>query len=306
VSRRIRRQWHRPYLVATVAAVLLVGGAVVAYDPGDDENSGLPDVTRYGTAVQPNQGETDYRAQTRIDDALGRQDLVRVFYAGAPKPWPGDAPRRNVVVSFKLAPADVIAGRDDSMMRTWFAKAPRRLDVYWSYWHEPEDDVAAGKFTPADFRAAFEHLDKLAKEAHNPRLKSTVILQSWSTVPGSGRDWRDYFPNRRSVDILAWDVYNRGGHQGRYMSPALLLDAPRRAAESVGKPFAVAELGSILVSGDDGSRRAAWLRSMGAYLEQYGAVFGIYFDFLWNDGDDDFRLRDRQSMRAWRQISMNP
>jgi hypothetical protein len=226
---------------------------------------------------------------------------VRVFYPRAPQPWPGKAPGRDLVVSFKLAPRLVVAGRFDAKMKAWFAGAPKNRDVYWSYWHEPENDIEAGSFTAAEYKSAFKHLDQLAKKAGNKRLRSTVILQSYSTRPASGRNWRDYVPDPGSVDVLAWDVYNRDPNQ--YTSPAELLDAPVRASESIGKPFAVAEIGGALVTGDDGSGRAAWLGSVNAYLKQQGAVFVAYFDFSWNGGADDYRLRDAPSAGAWKDIS---
>lgn len=42
---------------------------------------------------------------------------------------------------------------------------------------------------------------------------------------------------------------------------------------------------------------------MGAYLKLHHAVFVAYFDFLWNGGADDYRLRDSASVRAWKAIS---
>ena len=106
------------------------------------------------------------------------------------------------------------------------------------FWHEPENDIQDGTFTAADYKAAFVHLDKLADTADNPRLKSTVILQSYSTRPESGRNWRNYMPNPGHVDVLAWDVYNRPSPEAGYQVPPDLLDGPIQASRSIGKPFA--------------------------------------------------------------------
>lgn len=295
-----RRRPSRIVVVAGGVALLLVVGGVATYliRAGDNGPTGS---TLYGASFQTDPGEGYQAALTRTDNALGRLDLVRVFYPRAPAPWPGKAPGRNVVVSFKLPPRQVIAGRFDASMRTWFAAAPRNLHVYWCYWHEPENDIEQGAFTAEEFTSAFEHLDQLAAAAGNPRLRSTVILQSYSTRPASGRNWRDYVPDSGSVDVLAWDAYNRDTR--RYSNPAAMLDASRRASESLDLPFAVGELGSPLVNGDDGSGRAAWLRSVGDYATQHDAVFVNYFDFVWNDGADDYRLRDGPSVQAWRELN---
>jgi hypothetical protein len=294
------RPTFRQSIAAGLVVVLLAAGAIVvlANRGGDSASKGG---TLYGASFQARPGESYQAALARTDKTLGRLGFVRVFYPRAPARWPGKAPGRNVVVSFKLPPRQVVAGRFDKTMRAWFAAAPKNLDIYWCYWHEPENDIEAGAFTADEYKAAFEHLDKLAKKAGNSRLKSTVILQSYSTRPASGRNWRDYVPDPASVDVLAWDVYNRDTSQ--YSTPADLLDAPRRASESLARPFAVAELGSALVAGDSGSGRAAWLRSVGVYLQRHHAVFASYFDFLWNGGADDYRLRDDLSLRAWKDIS---
>lgn len=93
-------------------------------------------------------------------DALARQDalfgplpVLRIFFPesqGVPKPW--TAPELNhtraVVVSFKLLPQSVLASMYDDAMRTWFATAPRDRQVWWVYWHEPENDIGAGALPP--------------------------------------------------------------------------------------------------------------------------------------------------------------
>jgi hypothetical protein len=304
-----RRKLSKP-IVAAATIVFLTLVAVVVVDVkahnGDDNNRGGrtgATVTRYGASFQTDNGESYDAGLARVDAELGHLDFVRVFYPGAPDPWPGKAPGRNVVVSFKLPPAEVTSGADDASMKRWFARAPHNVDVYWSYWHEPENDIQDGTFTAAEYKAAFAHLDQLADRADNPRLKSTVILQSYSTRPDSGRNWRDYVPNPARVDVLAWDVYNRPTPEAGYQVPPDLLDAAMRANRSIGKPFAVAELGSPIAPGDNGAGRAEWLRRMGSYLDQHHAVFVCYFNFLWNNGRDDYRLQDRTSVQAWKAIS---
>lgn len=239
----------------------------------------------------------------RADDALGRLGVVRVFYPGLPDAWPGKAPGRSVVVSFKADANAVLSGATDASMTQWFTQAPRDLDVYWVYYHEPEDDIKKGKFTAAQYRDAFSHLNQLASQVGNPRLHSTLVLQSYTLKPASRRDWHDYFPGASVIDVFAWDVYNRPGDGVSYSTPADLLDGPRQVSESVGKAFAVAELGSVLAPGDDGTGRAAWLRGVGEYVKVHKTVFVAYFNLAFNSGADDYRLSDEASRRAWQETS---
>lgn len=290
-------------MIAAVVVLLVgVSGIVVLRRDGGGGSPAPDGLPRYGASFQTAPGESYTQALARTEATLGRLDVVRVFYPGAPEAWPGKAPGRDVVVSFKLDPREVLAGGHDAPMRAWFADAPRGVDVNWVFWHEPEDDIEAGTFTAEQYREAFVRLDGLADRAGNPRLRSTVVLMSWTTRSGSGRDWRDFFPDPDHVDVFGWDVYNRG-REGGYTDPAVLLDRARQAAESVDKPFAVAEMGSVVVDGDDGSGRAEWLRAMGDYLDEHRADFATYFDFSWNGGADDYRLQDTLSVRAWKEIT---
>lgn len=255
----------------------------------------------FGASFQQRPGEGYGQALRRTDAALDLQ-VIRVFYQGAPDPWPGKAPNRDVVVSFKMPPQDVLAGDYDDQMRQWFADAPRDHKVFWVYWHEPEDDAEQGLFTPEQYRQAYARLDGLADEADNPNLASTVVLMSWATRTETSRNWRDYVPPVESFDILAWDAYNRVATRGDYLPADDLLGPAQQASASIGKPFAIAELGSQLRPGDDGSDRAKWLLDIGRFAREHDAVFVTYFDFNWK-GTDDFRLSDPASQQAWRTLA---
>ncbi|MCU0264568.1 MAG: hypothetical protein MUC45_00400 [Actinomycetia bacterium] len=284
-------------LVAALAAVLV---AVVVGSGGSDADP-VSGPTQFGASFQQEPAESYEEALARTDRTIGPLDVVRVFYQGEPDPWPGKAPGRSVVVSFKLDPRAVSAGLYDESMGEWFAAAPRDRDVTWVYWHEPEDDIEDGAFTAEEFRRAFAHLAGLAEQADHPRLRSAVVLMSYTLRPASGRDWRDYYPGDDVVDVFAWDVYNR--RTDGYSPPEELLGGLRDVAESVGKPFAIGELGSQLADGDDGEGRAQWLLAVGDYALANGAPFVCYFDFVWNDGANDYRLRDEPSAAAWRQLT---
>lgn len=304
-------------LIAVVAVLVTRGGgdpvasprATSSASPSSPATTSRPSGpttgTRFGAA--PEGARPDYQAAlVRADQTLGALQVVRVYYGGAPDPWPGKAPGRNVVVSFKLPPQEVVAGVHDAGMRAWFAAAPRDLDVDWVYQHEPEDDVSKTAFTAAEFRAAFAHLSTLAREVGNPRLQATLILQSYTLKPQSKRDWHEFYPGDAAVDIFGWDVYNRPNAELPYASPEQLMDGPSGVSASVGKRFAIGELGSILAPGDDGSKRADWLRGVGAYVKAHNTVFVAYFDvdFLRGQGgENDFRLRDPASLQAWREIT---
>ncbi|MFI6518293.1 hypothetical protein ACIBF1_22240 [Spirillospora sp. NPDC050679] len=256
--------------------------------------------TLCGASLNLQNGENFQQALDRMDREYGGLEMVRLFYSGVPPAWPGrvNVSKRPQVVSFKLDPRDVLSGKHDAEMSKWYADAPRDQDVYWVYYHEPEDNIAKGEFSAADYRAAWKRLRGLADKAANPRLKATLVLMGWSTHPNSGRNWRDYYPGRDVVQVLGWDVYNLTYEKGQYEDPVQMYDEVIAVSKAEGLPFGVAETGSYLTPGDSGAQRAAWLRKMNDHLSKAGALWVAYFDLNWHSGD--FRLQDAPSRQAWR------
>ncbi len=148
----------------------------------------------------------------------------------------------------------MLSGSLDREFRVWFGSAPQAVRTYWTYWHEPEDDVEAGSLPLAGYRAAWRHLRTLANQADNPRLRATLVLMCWTLNPSARRNWRDYYAGRRTIQVLGWDCYNAGHRQGVYGDPATMLRPASRLARRIGKPWGIAELGSVLIAGGQGVR----------------------------------------------------
>jgi hypothetical protein len=255
-----------------------------------------------GASVQLQNGESFAQGLARADRTYGPLEVARVFYSGSPPSWKGsraEVAARTVVVSFKMQPRDVNAGRHDSQLAAWFGSAPRNYDIYWSYWHEPEDDIEDGRFSAADYRAAWRRISGIAGRAGNPKLHPTLILMCFSLNPGSNRNWRDYYPGDDAVAALGWDCYNYGRKKGEYATPQSIFGKSIEVSRSVNKPFGYAEMGSALLPGDNGAGRAAWLRSVGAYLQGQGPLWMSYWDAA---KDIDFRLLDAPSQQAWQAV----
>jgi hypothetical protein len=232
-------------------------------------------------------------------------EVVRVFYPGLPSPWPGRAGEvgGSIVVSFKAHPAEILSGKDDALLSNWFRTAPTDREIWWSYWHEPEDDIAGGSFTAQQYRDAYRHIAALADAAKNPRLHNTVILMCWTLNPASGRTFSDYFPGKDVVDTLGWDCYSVPSSYTPYAKPYDMYNRAITMSRNLGLDFGIAETGSLLAGADpDGTKRAAWLGSVGHYLETNNASFVCYFDSVVGG---DFRLLDTPSKQAWRDVVVN-
>jgi hypothetical protein len=216
-----------------------------------------------------------------VTSDFGHMPVVRVYYPGLPpaNAWTdsGKAGANNsaVVVSFKALPTAILSGADDDTLKYFFDSAPTTHPVYYSYYHEPEDNIAAGQFSVADYRAAWAHVVALAKQAHNPQLHSTLILMAYDLEKSSGRNWQDYLPAGGIISTLGWDAYPAGAvadKNPQLTPPATFMGPAIAASRSVGLPFGFAEFGVPDISG-----RPAWLTDVGNYIMKSGAVFGTLF-----------------------------
>jgi hypothetical protein len=220
----------------------------------------------------------------------------------------GLARKTAMVISFRYSPQEVNSGQWDAQINGFFKHAPKHRLVFWNFYHEPETPVKAHEFTPAQFRRAFRHIDRISAKYCRPNLLPTLILQGWTADPHSGssvnglwNSWKDFYPGKHYVSVVAWDPYNSATHvPSSYLAPHLLYGHEGlRASHSVHKPWAIAETGSALTPSDSsGNGRAAWLHKVGAYSRRHDAAFVTYFNSA--GGGVDFRLLDQPSINAWR------
>ncbi|WP_426565827.1 hypothetical protein ACPPVT_04470 [Angustibacter sp. McL0619] len=227
--------------------------------------------------------------------------IVRLYYPGMPTSWSrieSLTGNRPGIISFKMAPSQVNSGAYDAGLRAWFAAAPNRL-MYWSYHPEPEDDIANGNFTAAQFRSAYARIAGLANAVDNAQLKSTWMLMCWTARPGSGRDWHDYWPGTQYVDVVGFDCANKLADRDKYADPASMLRDPLAVADAVNKPWGLGEFESRRIAGDSGSGRAAWLLAMARFAQANSASFASYFDA---NRAVDFTLSDAASRNAWHSV----
>jgi len=246
-------------------------------------------------ATSPSQLATDTAS-------FGHLPILRVYYTGMPDPdlWTTGVQGLNhsaVVVSFRSLPSVVLSGADDAALAKFFDSAPAGYPIYYSYYHEPETLVRAGTFTVDQYKAAWAHIVAIADAAHNPDLKSTLILMSWDLNPGSGINWKDYLPAGDVISVLGWDAYPPGtvtDTNPQVVPPADFMGPAEAASRSVGLPFGFAEFALAIPSG-----RPAWLTEVASYLQSTGALFGTLFDSL---GASYGELDDSASVQAWRAV----
>ncbi len=261
-----------------------------------------PTGTTFGTSISTS-SQTHAEAVAGIDALFGNVPIIRVFDPGMPLPWTHRRTEmiagRDLVMSFRPMPQEVLAGTHDAELRAWFEQAPSNVTVYWSYIHEPEPLIDQGKFTADQYRRAWQHIDQIADSVCRTNMYSTLILTGWTTQPESKRDWRTYYPGSDVIDVMAFDPYNGVHDPARtyYATPQALYDSVRKVADEAGKPYAIAETGSRrLVNDPTGSGRAAWLTSIAKYHRDNGAVFVTYFQ---SSRDGEWWLLKAPETTAW-------
>jgi hypothetical protein len=239
---------------------------------------------------------------------FGHLPIVRVYYPGLPSPnaWTSTgeagANQSAIIVSFKAQPLDILSGSDDAALSQFFDDAPTGHAIYYSYYHEPEDNIAAGQFTLPDYLAAWAHVVTLADAAKNPELHSILILMAWDLDPASGRNWENYLPSGGIITTLGWDAYPPGGTGTP--APASFMQAAVTASQGAGLPFGFAEFGTTTVTG-----RGVWLTSVGTYIRTTGALFASLYDDSYAGGlggGGTFYVSDPDSLHAWKVVIKHP
>lgn len=257
-----------------------------------------------GVSVPRSQGEPAAQLVGQIKQQFGGLPVARVFSPGPPPArWDADpvlaalGSGSAVVYSFKADAVAVAAGELDARLTGFLASRPAGLTVWVAYFHEPEDEVARGTFTAAQFVAATAHLAPVIRAAGGI---PTTILMEYTLQQESGRDWHDFYTP--AVDVLGWDAYNSGHKRSvpTYKAPKDFVDPVLAVAKETGKPFGWAEFGSPCISSDpDCTGRAAWLSGVTGAFRDAGAQFATY----WNQKSDvDYTLGDAGSLAAYRQL----
>jgi hypothetical protein len=237
---------------------------------------------------------------TTATSEFGHLPILRVYYTGMPDPdaWTTGVQAINksaVVLSFRVPPATILSGRDDAALSHFFDTAPTGHPIYYSYYHEPEPFVTGGQFTLSEYKAAWTHIVAIADAAHNPYLKSTLILMAWDLDSRSGINFKDFLPPGNVISTLGWDAYPAGtvhDQKPQPTSPTDFMGPEVAASKSVGLPFGFAEFALGTQAG-----RPGWLAEVANYLQSSGALFGTLFN---STGFPWMELNDTASIQAWR------
>ncbi len=212
--------------------------------------------------------------------------------------------------SFKYAPSEVIAGTHDADIQSFFDGIKDGHPVFWTYWHEPDDEIFKSKtFTATDYRDAWAHIRKIADAAKAKRPKmiayATLIIMQYSMTPAVAPSRpltgpNGMYPGDAVIDVFGVDAYNSAADKGGVVDAATQFGKVIDFAEAHGKRWAIGELGSCPVKGD-ANGRATYLQNAVHYwvTRNDPPVFAAYFDLDWPTCD--YRLdADAPATAVWK------
>ncbi len=239
-------------------------------------------------------GEGTRANYDRVSSYLGAPQVYRMFYPGSPGTnFVGSNADYGppVVVSFKFKPQEVIAGQWDATMTAWFESIPADREVWWSYFHEPENDIEAGSYTFAQYRAAWEHLTALAPKRAN--LHPTLILMRYSLSLPTKRPIESYVT--KGLEVLAWDTYLTGSLTMKHV-----VEDPAAVSAKFGLDFAIGE-----TAAKDPTRVNQYVKDLIPAAKTARAKFVTWFETDKSGlgvNEADWRMRPHtEAVTAWRQ-----
>jgi len=206
----------------------------------------------------------------------------------------------------KLDYAGAAAGVYDAQVADWAKSVPTNIGLYATVWHEPENDLTAPQYV-----AMYQRVYAVVKAA-NPSISFGPVHMAYWWHEGSGH-YAPGGPNAwwvwdRYADFVAVDTYSQ--------NPMSLKDDPAFRgwlrfvnAKAPTKPLVVAEYGRYVVApGTQANplKQAARARNI-PVDESYLRSMRFTMWLLWHGTGDkgDWRLTDRASQTAWRNVANN-
>lgn len=164
------------------------------------------------------------------------------------------------------------------------------VSIYFCFQHEPDNPKHNRFGTPAEFKAAWNHVHQIAVnnnlDANQPHGKLRWV---WILIQSAFRHHTAaaFWPGRTEMDIIGVDGYNTGKPFGGAQTaqpaifvrtPSEIFDATLAFAQKHGnEPVFVTEYGSIAYT--DPRIRPAWITSMRNYVLNHPVIKAVLY---WN------------------------
>ena len=208
VSKLSRRAVLTGAVTATGVAVL--GQRLLADDASKARNVAGEDARDTPQCGMNVNNSVHYAARRATFGGVG---VARVFHPTLlPARWTGAkdglSDTKRAQISFKVPPARLAAGDYDAKIIAWLTSIPAGWTVWLTFWHEPGDELRAGRFTAAEYRAAWRRLsDLVRRQARLPDV-DVYLAPVFGAYQVDTAGWADsWVPAPTEVDLLCWDMY---------------------------------------------------------------------------------------------------
>ncbi|MEA2274542.1 MAG: hypothetical protein QOI98_3250 [Solirubrobacteraceae bacterium] len=129
------------------------------------------------------------------------------------------APEHRLQMSFKRLPSRILDGTYDRQILGYLNSVPAGRLVAVTCWHEPNDELASGTFSAADYKAAWYRIGRLITMSTSA---AQLVAMPTYTEPTNARYEDAWVVKRSSMpanSILTWDKYG---------NPPPPINAPER------------------------------------------------------------------------------
>ena len=210
-------------------------------------------------------------------------------------------------VSFKDWTTDAVAS---AAVNTWLeAIAPDVPEVWLTYHHEPEGDLAS-----REYRRRWILLAKIVRGHRSGNRVKLVPIHTlyparhkasdrfnpdWTQWAGIWQQWAPIDTTGRYVgDYMGWDCYLETTAKS-YEPPESFFRIPIGAAYTLGVPLVIPELGALRLPTDpSGVGREIWMAACLAHLRAHH-VGAVCWWHATGSAGQDYRLSDSASRLAW-------
>jgi len=221
-------------------------------------------------------GTTDGVPWDTVVLKTGPMDVRHHYEPDLPTSWIADADcakdvQRKIVTICSVKPFGYETGGAPykTRLKGYLSTIPTDHEVYFIVFHEPEDEIEAGRFTAAQYIKWQTDARVVIDELNVSRVKKIKLvgtLMAWSCDKGqSGRSIDTYIPPPGTWDALGWDGYDRRWALKKdsepissLMSHAVSTAFPTGGAlennKRLGLPFLIIETGTP----EDNPERVKW------------------------------------------------
>jgi hypothetical protein len=245
--------------------------------------------------------ETVAEAWNRIQTAYGKIVSTRWWVSSFGWNWsqvPARFGKCGLYFNLGADVAGVNSGKYDAAWANLCKTAPTDRWLAASFSHEPEDEVAGGQFTIAQWQNAQKRLARIKSENTDHITFAPLLMgvsfhpTRYSWAANGNQPWSTWFDfDLTNVDALGIDIYQQGKDDASADTPQTIGGPFISACKAKGKKGVVGELGARRVNppsspGISDGARATFLTNFGKFANNNADIIEAVHYFESDNGRD--------------------